>query len=166
MASGKDTEKFIKIANQFNSPELVTTVKEQFLREIFESSNPKRTWDKVVNDESTRKLLTKEQITEVNNVILNQRMIESTRPRTLNPSGTALTLEKMITSPKESLVNSIIGKVLGEEKKTKDAAKLYKAIQEKSLKGQPLKSSILHDYLIPKSKYIPTAIRSGTSENE
>lgn len=125
--TGGTVDEFKDAVTKLGSPELMTTIKENWLKELFEKPNWSSEWRKYkTKSDVTNKLLNPEDIKKIDMMSMYKQQAESTASKVVNPSRTGVlgfaqrTLERPVTG--------MIQYILGDEIKYNRALHNYKKL--------------------------------------
>lgn len=141
-ASGENIDQFRDSVIKLGEPELMTTVKENWLSELFNDAQFRSKWSKVKKSGVAGKLLSKEEITKIDTLLEYLEMAESTMAKGINPprSGIVQFFSKMAEKP----ARTIIDYTMGDELKYSRAIRRYKkGIKNKKPQVSSPESSML-----------------------
>lgn len=124
-ASGENIDQFRKVAQTVGEPELMTSVKANWLADVFQDKQFRNRWTKAKKEGITSKLLNNEEITRIDDILKYLQMAESTAAKTVNPPKTGIVnfFQQLTDNPAKTVVNY----VMGDELKYTRAIRRYKA---------------------------------------
>jgi len=155
-SSGENIKQFKDTVKKLNTPELMTTVKENWLSELFNEAterNPGKwitKWAKYKKEGIAQNLLNKEDIKKIDLLADYYNKYTSTTTGAVNPSRTGVIgfVERVASQPVKSIVNY----VLGDELKYAKALRQYKNISKSTpgITGKGQKSVL--PYMVGRDK--------------
>jgi len=125
--SGSTVKEFRDTVTKLGDPELMTTIKENWLKELFSKPNWVSEWKKFKSkSDIVNELLPKEQIQKIDIMSQYKTQAESTASKVVNPSRSGLL--GLATRTMERPVTSMISYILGDEVKYARAMSQYKKL--------------------------------------
>lgn len=125
--TGATVDEFKDAVTKLGAPELMTTIKENWLKELFEKPNWSSEWRKFkTKSDVVNKLLSPEDVKKIDMMSMYKQQAESTASKVVNPSRTGIlgfaqrTLERPVTG--------MIQYILGDEIKYSRALHNYKKL--------------------------------------